>query len=612
MKFIRLPGLILFVVLFCTIIGCAIFFAEPIIKSYAEDSLTEANGAKVDIEKVALQWSPLSLKTNNIEVTNKKQPMLNTVQIQQLSFVLSLADLLLGKVIIEEMSITGINLDTARKASGAITVGRGKVVVEQSAETDEKAFEMPDIELPDVKELLKTEPLNSETVFKALDTDLSNTKTSWNDIEKDLKDEQRWHAYDDKYKKIKQDFKGDFTQKLSAIKSAKALSEQLKGESTRFKAARDTIKTDLDRIEDELKEAKASPGNDLKRIKDKFNFDDMNPENISQMLFGPQITEYALLAKKWYTRIEPYLEDDAAEHRSEKPQRSSGVDIKFIEHKPRPDLFIRLALIEINTTRGQFAGSMNDISSDQTINRQPMQFKLSAKGMNDRALEQVDGEFNYVDKQNRFTLFNYQIDKQQIKDFDISKSKKFSLNMHSSLMDFKLSAKLQDKRLKGSGRFEFEQVNFQTNKNSGGQSLNAMLADSFSGIEKFNIITAFDGSLNDLHIDLKSDIDNQLGDQLKLKIKDKKKQFEKELKAEIDKKLQEPLTKIEAERQKLYAIKTEISAIEEEYKQKLALLKQTVNQEKEIRKNSWMTSKKQRLQKQRPGSMLRKQKLILN
>jgi len=597
MKFIRLPGLIAFIVLFGCIFGGAVFFAESLIENYAENALTEANGAKVDIDEVVLRWDPLTLKVINIEVTDKQRPMFNTAQIQQASFVLSVADLLLGKVNIDELSVTGIKLDTPRKTSGAIAIDKKKAAEEKIAAADAASFEMPDIELPDVKELLKTEPLKSETIFKTLDEDLGSTKTSWSDIKKDLEDKKRWDAYDARYKQIQKDFKGSFTQKLTAIKSAKELSEQLKGESTRFKTARDTIKADLDRIENEFREAKAAPGNDLKRIKDRFNLDNMTPENISQMLFGPQVTEYAVMAKQWYARIEPYLEDDAAESEAVKHIRSEGVDVKFAEHDPKPDFFVRLAAIDIETPRGLFDGSVSDISSDQSINKKPMRFKLSGKGMNDRESEQIDGEFNYVDKNKGFSLFNYQIAKQQIRDFSISKSKKFALNMQSSLMDFKLSARLQDKRLKGNGRFEFNQVDFQTNKKSGGQSLSALLADSFAGIDKFNISTAFDGSLHDLNINLKSDIDDQLGDQLKLKFKDMKKQFENELKAEIDKKLQEPLAKIEAERQKLYAIKAEVKAKEKEYKDKLASLKQTIDQEKELRKKQLDDLKKAEIAK---------------
>ena len=214
MKFIRLPGIIAFVVIFGVIIGGTVLFAESLIKSYAEGALTEANGARVDIGEIQLQWSPLSIVISNVAITNKDQPMQNTAQIQQTSFVVSLADLFLGKVIVDEMSVTGIKLDTPRKVSGAVVIE--KVAEEKTVEADEaeSGMKMPDIALPNVKELLKTEPLQSEALFKALNADLSNTEASWKNIKADLEDNARWDAYDRQYKDIQSGLNGNFSEKI--------------------------------------------------------------------------------------------------------------------------------------------------------------------------------------------------------------------------------------------------------------------------------------------------------------------------------------------------------------------------------------------------------------
>ncbi|MDH5765926.1 MAG: TIGR03545 family protein, partial [Gammaproteobacteria bacterium] len=285
MNAIRWPGFIAFLVFIIIITGGCWLFAESIAESIAESTLTDLNGAKVDIESVDLKYSPLSITINDIQVTDPDKPMTNMLQIGRASFALSFGDLLLKKLVIDEMAINKIQVDTPRKKSGAVK----KLVTEKKTAkpADDSAidFIIPDLDLPDVDDILNREKLQSESLVTDLNQDLETTQDNWDRISKDINNQQRWNEYQSRYNKIKQDFKGDTQSKLAALKDAKALKDDLNREKTSIQKARKQFSEDNRRLSDKFKAVKQAPGDDVKRLREKYGIGNMDAQNITQLLF---------------------------------------------------------------------------------------------------------------------------------------------------------------------------------------------------------------------------------------------------------------------------------------------------------------------------------------
>lgn len=574
MKSIRWGGLIAFVVIMAAF-ATALLFAGSIMKSIMESSFTDMNGARVDIGEVNISYTPLTMEINNIQIADPTQAMVNTAQIDKVKFAISLGYMLLGKVVIDEASISGIQIDTPRRKSGLISKASKKEAEEAESES---VIPMPEIDLPSVKDILASEPLLSDKLMSELEEDFAKTEAQWQEISNALPDKAKSDEYEARFKKVQSDAKGDFKQKLAAISDAKQLSEDLKAEAQRIKQARQQFSTDLDRIGEEIKAVKNAPAKDIARIKDKYKLDNLNAENISEMLFGEKVAGYVSLARQWYRRIEPYLpEEDAAEE--PKIERSKGVDVAFKEADPKPDVYVGVAAITANLPRGQFEGSVTAISSDQSINKKPMKLKLQGVSLTNKESEEFTGEFNYVDKKNGFSRFNYAVVKSRIDDFVVSRSSKLPLTMKQAVMDFNLDAQLQHGSVKGTAKTQFNKVSFDSGDSS------SLLSTSFKGVEAFKIDGQFSGSMDDLSIKIDSDLDNQLGQQLKNQLNQKKLAFENDLKARLDEKLKEPMSKIEAKKAKLDAVKNKIDDAEKQLQERLAALKETISKEEELKKN---------------------------
>lgn len=574
MKAIRWGGFLTFMVV-TVLIAVVMFFSGIILKPVLESKFSDMNGAKVDIESINIAYSPFSLEINNIQIADPQQAMLNTAEIEQVRFALSFGNMLLGKVIVDQASIDGVRIDTSRQNSGFI-----EQAVEQQGKSepeDDNSIAMLDMQLPNIKELLKAETLLTEKLIDELEKDYAETEKRWNKINASLLNKSKSDQYEKRYKKIQQDSKGDARKKLAAIKDAKQLSKELKAEAQAIKQAKEQFSADSKRLSAELRAVKNAPSKDIARIKNKYNLGGMDAENISRMLFGDKAADYTAMARQWYARIEPYLSDDE-EAEKQDVDRGKGVNVVFKEFDPKPDVYIRKASLTANLPRGKFEGVITAISSDQSINKEPMRFKLQGVSLTNKESEKISGEFNYVDKKNGFSRFDYSVVKSKIDGFVLSKSNSLPLTMKQALMDFNLDAKLQHGSLNGKANAKFRKVNFDSEDSS------SMLASSFSGIDAFDIEGQFRGAIDELSIKIDSDLDSKLGQQLKNKLKQKKQTFDNELRASIDEKLKQPLSKVDAQKEKLDVIEDKVDASKKHLDQRLAALKQTISQASEEKK----------------------------
>ncbi len=158
MKWIRWWGLRAFVVMAGLISAFWFVFVDAFLKWGIERSATALVGAKVELKEADLTLFPLGLTLTGLQVTNSEEPMRNAVEAARAAMLIDGVNMLRRKIIVEEMSVEGIRLNTPRKYSGAVSkrAARG----EEEKRLTER-FRFPAFEVPDVKEVLAREDLRS-------------------------------------------------------------------------------------------------------------------------------------------------------------------------------------------------------------------------------------------------------------------------------------------------------------------------------------------------------------------------------------------------------------------------------------------------------------------
>lgn len=117
---IRWPGLIVFVALSALIVAFWLLIVDALVKRVIEATGTKMVGAKVELDSADLSLFPLGLALTRLQVTNPDAPMTNAVEIARIALTMDGLNLLRRKVIVEEMTMGGLKLNTPRTTSGAV------------------------------------------------------------------------------------------------------------------------------------------------------------------------------------------------------------------------------------------------------------------------------------------------------------------------------------------------------------------------------------------------------------------------------------------------------------------------------------------------------------
>ncbi len=119
-KLIRVPGVILAVVLLAGSAVGAHLLQKAGLTEVAGTSLTQVNGAEVNLENLHLALAEGRLSGKGIEMTDPDRPTHNRVAIGSITADFNLYGLLLGRLVMDEIELSGVELDQPRAKAGTV------------------------------------------------------------------------------------------------------------------------------------------------------------------------------------------------------------------------------------------------------------------------------------------------------------------------------------------------------------------------------------------------------------------------------------------------------------------------------------------------------------
>ena len=558
MSMIRIKGLISLLVAGALFVVVMMFAAGPVIKWTLESQLGAVNGAEVNIEEVSISYWPFALTINGLYATDKEQPDTNIIEFEKALLKIKSESLLKSKFIITDMQVDKIQFATARNDVGEVYKETEDELSEPVAENNKAGF-AGGLELPDIDELMNNADLKTPAAFKAIEERADKTQASWKQIESHLQDKKKWDVFKNRYQQIKAEYKqGNSLKKLKALKKLKTLNEEIKIETKKINQQKNELNKDYKALKHAYKEAKAAPDYDLEKLKNTYSFKSENLENISSLIFDDKVAGYISLAKKYYKKLQPYLESEEENEAVASQERNKGQFVLFNDQDPEPDFLIQTAQFSAALPSGMFLGKATNIASDQRVQNRPSVIALSGEKLKHSQAENIQLVVDVRDKKNPTLKLSYDIVQRVISDYKVAGGDTLPLTIKLAHLDMKSNITLVKNRLNGKVDGDFTKVNFVSSRDTSGKSFSSMIAASFLNINDFSIKALANGKVLKPKIKIKSDIDNKINKQLKARFSQIRKDYEKNLKDRLNQRYAGQRKKIE----------TKMAAIEQ-YKKKL-------------------------------------------
>lgn len=519
----RWKGLIFLLVLVILFFISSLFFTDPWLEKQIEETGTFIVGAKVDLDDLDFSFTDLSIKWQRLQVTDPGNTMKNIIETGETEFDMEFIPLLSGKVIVENIKLTGLQSGTPRETDGRIdrektTIGDsfiGRTIMQMEKEVVTGAGDqfMALKKNVNVDSILKLLNIESVGKIEALRTDLTAKYDQWDtrlssiDFTKDSREiEQKIKSLDINKAKTVEGFQKTLSDIEDIRKKINAMENLVSETEKQLNSDLSTASAGLTSVDDWI-------AADYQRAMSMAKLPEINAKNIGKLVFGNrmvnQITQYLS-----YIDLARSYSDRFSEKDPEKksPPRLKGQTIYFAGKKAEPDFWIQEILLSGKSGTGlMLSGDAQNLVSDQKMIGKPTEFKISGSKENKPSLK-ISGSFNYLDKEPG-EKFNITYSGYSLSGTKLSSSKFLPNEVKSGTGTLSTDLKLSGNTIDGVIKFRASQLVFasaETNqaKNKFEEIIQSIVSD-ISTIDltaKLNVIDdniklSIDTNLDELFID---------------------------------------------------------------------------------------------------------------
>lgn len=539
---IRWSGILGFIAITALVVLIWLFAIGPLIKYSIETFGSKAANAKVEVESVSLTFDPLGIAIEGVQVANSDKPMENLLQFDRAVADIELLPLMLGKGIINEVALTGMEFSTPRKTSGALEKDQDDSA-EKKKSTKEKLKETQELigqKLPSADELLEREPLLTEQRGTEFKSTFEQVKADTDKALAGLPDQNALASYEDQFNKLisgKLESVADFQQKK---KELDALKKRIKNDQKALKQAQTVITEGKENLQQGWSGLQSAPGEDLAHLKSKYQLDGAGVANLSRLLFGDEVGNWSQKGLYWYEKIRPFLassgSDETLADVDVKPVRQEGRFVHFKTDRPLPDMLIRKMQLAVtlptvkDVAMGDVDVSIYDITHQQNVINRPI--RLVAKGNNLKNIQSLNltGTLDHRQAPGKDS-FDLDVKGMALNDYNVGA---MGLKLDRSQIDIIGHAEFVKNQIQATSKANFSQAVFST-KDKTLMAKEVSLA--LQKVPNFDINASAKGKLVAPKVELSSNLDRQMSAAFKQRLNEKQGELEAQLKQKLNEKL---------------------------------------------------------------------------
>lgn len=504
-EWIRWKGVIAFIVIFGLISIFWFLLVDLFVERIIEKTGTAIVGVKVELDSADLSLFPLGLTLHRLQVTNPDEPMKNAVEVRRISGRINSLNLLRRKIIIEEMAAEGLQFGTPRKTSGALHKAKPK-------EAQESKPSMFTANLPDVKGILEKEKDNLESVKLAnsLKEEMQSFRSTWEKKLTELPGKEKIEVYKKRIAELRSKGGKTMTGMLGTATEVTALKNEIEADIKLLNDAQSQYGTKLAALNKQMSDVLKAPGNDLKRLKEKYGLTGAGLGSYSSILFGEKVGSWAKQIIYWYKRIKPLLEHTkAAEGKptTSKPIRAKGIDVHFVERHPLPDFLIKLINASVSLKAGDLSGKIINVTTEQSILGLPLTFAFAGEKLG--AIESVrcDGIINHINPAQPKDTIKLALNNYKITEYSLIEGE-MPIKIGSAAASVSLDTTLSEEKIDATISGKLKTLKLSAGKEGETDKFRKILASVLQGIKEINFTAKIKGDVDNYSVDISSDAEN--------------------------------------------------------------------------------------------------------
>lgn len=539
------------------------FYFDKHLKDGIEWAGTQGVGAEVNVGSLKTSFISGSFEMNKLEITNKEKPTHNMIEIGSMRFKFLWDALLRAKFVVEDASILTIQMDTKRARPGKVIPppppsDNSMMAKLQNQIISQAKDRFKDNVLGDVIALAEgvnyqdqieklRDQLKTEARINEMLVEVNTKKEYWDGEIKRLSDTSVVEEIQKEYKAIEQE--KNFVEQAKKVPALIKLAEKAKKQVEDIQKSAKTLQGEVQKITTYPKEVETLVKEDIASLQGHFKIPKLDFSDFSSMLFGTDLMNYVVQAKKYQAIAKQYMpEKKKEEDKVIPPPREIGKTYTFPITKGYPLFWLKNAGISSKSTEGEFAGdfsgNLTNVTTSPKVVGIPtvldLKGDLKAKKISGVQLKVTLDHTRMKPKQ----MLEMRVGSFPIPEKMLSNSPDFTFGLKESTAKVDFSATLYDESM------DIRWLNTLNNPNyvieSKNKVVKEVITNVVSGIPVVNLEARAHGPWSNINWSLKSNLGEDLA---------------KGMKAEVGKKVDEAKAKLEALiNEKILAKKTELLA----------------------------------------------------
>ncbi|WP_113907951.1 TIGR03545 family protein [Aliidiomarina celeris] len=508
-QMIRWPGLLAFVVVFGGIALLLSIFLEPLAKTALQSTLTRLNGAEVNIAEVEIQRAPFAVTVKGLEMTDPQTPELNRLQVTTLRAEVAFLELLIGRVHIQDLTAAGVRFAQPRASAGAVRTREPA----QDQQNWRERLESFDIELPSTESVLAGANIQTPALIEQVETQFKEREAQFNTAREQLPSTEKVEEYQQRIETILDSKPSNARELLAAREALKEIKDEIEADRERVREFLAVARGTLEATQQDVRAIRQASEQDLARAQELLRFDPQALTELSGILFGQKVEQWAQYGLVAFDFIAPML--NRAQQEQQSPSRWEGRYIEF-DGATQPTFWLKNAAFDVilepqNATPVSIAASLKDLTWQHDRIGRATTFAVnndSAPWWQELALS---GDF-YVNAGGDIRgAQRWQLAGAALNNLQLIEQTEFAAQLTEALLNSQGEIALNAGVLSGGGALDFSSVDFGT----GGESSWARYFEqALDSVQAFDIQLGISGEMASPQFQIGSNLDNQLASSL--------------------------------------------------------------------------------------------------